>query len=135
LPQAARNSSEPPPGTGIIGYLYNFRFADRIYAYQSGFADADRRQRPGIVTHALAIRHAFQSGARIYDFMAGHNRLKESFSTLCEPMRWQVFQQPRLAFRLEHLGRRFKRAIIPQKPLSAVQRSHRASLRSLPARG
>jgi CelD/BcsL family acetyltransferase involved in cellulose biosynthesis len=121
-------------GDRVIGYLYNFRLGDRIYAYQSGFADADRRERPGIVTHALAIRHAFQSGAGIYDFMAGRNRLKESFATRCEPMLWQVFQQPRLAFRLEHLGRRFKRAIIGRKPLSAVQRSDRASRRSRLAR-
>jgi CelD/BcsL family acetyltransferase involved in cellulose biosynthesis len=117
-------------GDRVIGYLYNFRLGDRIYAYQSGFADADRRERPGIVTHALAIRHAFQSGAGIYDFMAGRNRLKESFSTRCETMLWQVFQQPRLAFRLEHLGRRFKHAIIGRNPLSAVQRSDRASRRS-----
>jgi len=114
-------------GDRIIGYLYNFRLGDRIYAYQSGFADADRRERPGFVAHALAIRHAFQSGARVYDFMAGRNRLKESFSTRCEPMLWQVFQQPRLAFRLEHLGRRFKHAIIPRKPLSRESPSRRRS--------
>jgi CelD/BcsL family acetyltransferase involved in cellulose biosynthesis len=122
-------------GDRIIGYLYNFRLGDRIYAYQSGFVDGDRRERPGIVTHALAIRHAFRSGARVYDFMAGRNRLKESFSTRSEPMLWQVFQQPRLAFRLEHLGRRFKHAIIARKPLSAVRRSDRASRRSRPAPG
>jgi CelD/BcsL family acetyltransferase involved in cellulose biosynthesis len=97
-------------GEQIIGYLYNFRLGSCIYAYQSGFADADRRKRPGTVTHALAIRHAFRSGASIYDFMAGHNRLKASFATRCEPMLWQVVQQPRLAFRLEDYGRRLKRA-------------------------
>jgi CelD/BcsL family acetyltransferase involved in cellulose biosynthesis len=80
-------------GGRVIGYLYNFRLGDRIYAYQSGFADAEGREPPGIVAHALAIRHAFQSGARVYDFMAGRNRLKEGFSTRCEPMLWQVFQQ------------------------------------------
>jgi CelD/BcsL family acetyltransferase involved in cellulose biosynthesis len=122
-------------GGRAIGYLYNFRLRDRIYAYQSGFADADRRERPGVVTHALAIRHAFQSGAGVYDFMAGRNRLKESFSTHCEPMLWQVVQQPRLAFRLEHLTRRFKHAIIARKPLSAVQRRDRASRRPWPACG
>lgn len=95
-------------GDRIIGYLYNFQLGSRVYAYQSGFAEPGRGDRPGAVTHALAIRHAFQSGARIYDFMAGHNRLKESFATHCEPMLWQVFQQPRLAFRLEHLARRLK---------------------------
>jgi hypothetical protein len=49
-------------------------------------------------------------------------------------MLWQVFQQPRLAFRLEHLGRRFKHAIIARKCLSAAQRSDWASRRSRPAR-
>jgi CelD/BcsL family acetyltransferase involved in cellulose biosynthesis len=119
-------------GGRAIGYLYNFRLRDRIYAYQSGFADANRQERPGIVTHALAIQHAFQSGARVYDFMAGGNRLKESFSTHCEPMLWQVVQQPRLAFRLEHLSRRLKHAVIARKPL-AVPRSDRASRRPWPA--
>lgn len=96
-------------GDLVLGYLYNFRLGDRVYAYQSGFADTDRREHPGMVTHALAIRHAFRSGACVYDFMAGRNRLKESFSTRCEPMLWQVAQQPRLAFRLEHLARRWRR--------------------------
>jgi CelD/BcsL family acetyltransferase involved in cellulose biosynthesis len=121
-------------GDRIIGYLYNFRLGGRIYAYQSGFADADRRERPGIVTHALAIRHAFRSGAAIYDFMAGHNRLKESLATRCEPMLWQVFQQPRLAFRLEQLGRRLKHAFDAQKPLPAAQQNDRENCRERLAR-
>jgi len=99
-------------GNRVLGYLYNFRLGNRVYAYQSGFADADRRERPGIVTHFLAIRHAFRSGARVYDFMAGRNRLKESFATRCEPMLWQIVQQPRLAFRLEHFARQFKQALM-----------------------
>jgi CelD/BcsL family acetyltransferase involved in cellulose biosynthesis len=98
-------------GDRVLGYLYNFRLGNRVYAYQSGFDDADRRERPGIVTHFLAIRHAFRSGARVYDFMAGRNRLKESFATRCEPMLWQVVQQPRLTFRLEHFARQFKQAV------------------------
>jgi CelD/BcsL family acetyltransferase involved in cellulose biosynthesis len=98
-------------GDRVIGYLYNLRLGNRIYAYQSGFDDTDPRERPGIVTHALAIRHAFRSGAHLYDFMAGRNRLKESFATRCEPMLWQVVQQPRLAFRLEELARRLKRIL------------------------
>ena len=122
-------------GDRVIGYLYNFRFGERIYAYQSGFADSDRHERPGFITHALAIRHAFQSGERVYDFMAGRNRLKESFSTRCEPMLWQVVQQPRLAFRLEHFGRRFKRAITARKPLSAARLSDRPRRRSRPVDG
>ena len=102
-------------GDRIIGFLYNFRLGNRIYAYQSGFDDADRRERPGIVTHALAVRHAFRTGARVYDFMAGRNRLKESFATRCEPMLWQVVQQPRFVFRVEDLARRVKRVLRPER--------------------
>jgi hypothetical protein len=50
-------------------------------------------------------------------------------------MLWQVLQQPHLAFRLEHLGRRFKHAMIAREPLSPVPRSDRASRRFRPARG
>ena len=35
-------------GERVVGYLYNFRLGNRVYAYQSGFDDADRRERPGI---------------------------------------------------------------------------------------
>jgi CelD/BcsL family acetyltransferase involved in cellulose biosynthesis len=98
-------------GARVIGYLYNFQRDGHVYAYQSGFEDGDPRERPGVVTHALAIRHAFRSGMRIYDFMAGRNRLKESFATRCEPMLWQVVQQPGLAFRIERLARRLKQRI------------------------
>jgi CelD/BcsL family acetyltransferase involved in cellulose biosynthesis len=121
-------------GDRVIGYLYNFRLGTRIYAYQSGFADADRRERPGIVTHALAVRHALRSGAEIYDLMAGRNRLKESFATRCEPMLWQVFQQPRLTFRLEHLGRRVKHALDRQKALSTAQQKDKEKRPARPTR-
>jgi CelD/BcsL family acetyltransferase involved in cellulose biosynthesis len=117
-------------GDRVIGYLYNFRLGNHIYTYQSGFDDADRRERPGIVTHALAIRHAFRSGAQVYDFMAGRNRLKESFATRCEPMLWQVVQQRRFAFRLEDLARRLKRAIggdRAEKLLPGAEQNDRAA--------
>jgi CelD/BcsL family acetyltransferase involved in cellulose biosynthesis len=75
-------------GDLVLGYLYDFRLGDHIYAYQSGFAYDEGAARPGAGAHAMAIREAYRSGAAVYDFMAGHNRLKESFSTRCEPMLW-----------------------------------------------
>ncbi len=93
-------------GDRVLGYLYNLRLGDRVYAYQSGFDDADRHERPGAVCHAMAIGHAFAAGASVYDFMAGWNRLKESFATHCEPMLWQVVQRPGLRMRLRSLAQR-----------------------------
>src|SRR3954468_9950475 len=98
-------------GSHLIGYLYNFRFSDRVYAYQSGFAYDERRARPGAVAHALAIQDAYHYGATAYDFLAGRNRLKESYASGNTPMFWEVVQQPHLAFRVERLMRRAKRQL------------------------
>ena len=76
-------------GDRAIGYLYNFAYGDRIYAYQSGFDyAADGRLKPGLVTHALAIEQAMREGYAIYDFMAGENRLKASFASHWRDIVW-----------------------------------------------
>jgi CelD/BcsL family acetyltransferase involved in cellulose biosynthesis len=82
-------------GTRPIGYLYNFAYDDRIYAYQSGFDyTADGRLKPGLVSHALAIEQATREGFAVYDFMAGENRLKESFASHWSEMVWLSVQRP-----------------------------------------
>jgi CelD/BcsL family acetyltransferase involved in cellulose biosynthesis len=93
---------------GPIAYLYNFRGGLRTYAYQSGFADRDRRLRPGAVSHALAIEHNFRLGVHVYDFMAGTNRLKRSFATDYRDMHWTTVQLPRIRFGLENVARAAK---------------------------
>jgi CelD/BcsL family acetyltransferase involved in cellulose biosynthesis len=97
-------------GDELLGYLYNFRHDGKIYAYQSGFADADRQRRPGAVGHYLAINHNHRLGARSYDFMAGRNQLKETFATDRTELFWQVVQRRALKFRLERGARAVKRA-------------------------
>ncbi len=99
-----------------IGYLYNFRDGPYTYAYQSGFEDEDRRLRPGVMSHALAIEHNFRLGVELYDFLAGTNRLKRSFATGYRDMYWTTVQLPRLRFRLENLARRAKRKFCGSKP-------------------
>ena len=116
-------------GSRLIGYLYNFRLFDRVCTYQSGFAYDEAGARPGAVAHALAIRDAYHAGASIYDFLAGRNRLKESFATASASMLWEVIQQPRLAFRAESLARSVKQQFAG--PLAALARRKKM----LPARG
>jgi CelD/BcsL family acetyltransferase involved in cellulose biosynthesis len=96
-------------GEAAIGYLYNFRRNGIVYAYQSGFDDGRRGLSPGVVSHALAIAHNAASGARLYDFLAGANRLKESFATLRYTLVWQTLRRPRLDHRLRAAARRIKR--------------------------
>jgi CelD/BcsL family acetyltransferase involved in cellulose biosynthesis len=100
-------------GTGReLGYLYNFRRNGRIYAYQSGFDDEDRRLRPGYVAHALAIERHAAAGDTTYDFMAGSNRLKASFATDRYAMHWYTIQRPLLRFRAEHAARAAKSRLL-----------------------
>jgi CelD/BcsL family acetyltransferase involved in cellulose biosynthesis len=92
-------------GARPIGYLYNFRYRGRVYAYQSGFEDSDPGFRPGYVCHTLAIDAAAASGAEDYDFLAGRNRLKQSLAAEEYVMSWCAIRQPKLKFRAERAAR------------------------------
>lgn len=100
-----------------IGYLYNLRRGGRVYAYQSGFADSNRRWRPGFVSHWLAIGLNAARGECVYDFMAGENRLKKSFATDPYTLYWQTLRQPRLKYRIEDGVRAVKRRLLGRAPL------------------
>jgi CelD/BcsL family acetyltransferase involved in cellulose biosynthesis len=92
-------------GERLLGYLYNFRFDDTVYAYQSGFADENGRDRPGYVSHALAIGHCARQGATRYDFLAGDNRLKHSFGPSRYALCWITYARPSVLLRLEAAAR------------------------------
>jgi CelD/BcsL family acetyltransferase involved in cellulose biosynthesis len=86
-------------GSEPIGYLYNFRHGGIEYAYQSGFEDSDPEKRPGYVCHALAIENAAVSGVEVYDFLAGANRLKQSFANETYRMSWATLTRPTTSLR------------------------------------
>jgi CelD/BcsL family acetyltransferase involved in cellulose biosynthesis len=98
-------------GGAAIGYLYNFRSNGIVYAYQSGFDDGHRGLSPGVVSHALALAHNAQRGERLYDFLAGANRLKENFASDRYRLYWQVLRRPRLDHRLRAAARQIKRKL------------------------
>ncbi len=85
-----RVSAAGPQGAKPVGYLYNFRWRDRVYAYQGGFdyADAGPHQTPGLTCHHAAIVAAITAGYGIYDFLAGEARYKTSLGTAEAPMYW-----------------------------------------------
>jgi CelD/BcsL family acetyltransferase involved in cellulose biosynthesis len=88
-------------GSCRVGYLYNFYRNGTVSSYQSGFNPALAHLRPGYVCHALAIEHYAQRGAMTYDFLAGHNQLKQTFATEVYEMRWYRLRRPTLYFRAE----------------------------------
>lgn len=88
-------------GPAVLGYLYNFHRNGVVYSYQSGFNPALAHLRPGYVCHALAIEHYANRGASIYDFLAGHNQLKQTFATDTYEMSWYRLRRPTAYFRAE----------------------------------
>jgi CelD/BcsL family acetyltransferase involved in cellulose biosynthesis len=87
-----------------IGILYNFDYARRMLAYQSGFVyrDGDRAAKPGLTCHHAAIRYALDHDADIYDFLAGVDRYKRSLADRSHRQLWieaGPFWSPRLLLR------------------------------------
>jgi CelD/BcsL family acetyltransferase involved in cellulose biosynthesis len=85
-----RVSAVDPERSRVIGCLYNFRWRDRVYAYQGGFdyADAGLHQTPGLTCHHAAIAAAIGAGRGIYDFLAGEARYKTSLSNAETQLHW-----------------------------------------------
>lgn len=98
-------------GPNDIGYLYSFVRRGRVLFYQSGF-DYELLQahsRPGLVTHALGIRHNAQLGHDAYDLLAGTAQYKLSLASGQESMVWATVHRKTFAFRLEEALRGARR--------------------------
>jgi CelD/BcsL family acetyltransferase involved in cellulose biosynthesis len=98
-------------GTRAIGYLYNFRRNGIVSSYQSGFDDETPGLRPGYVCHALAMARYAKAGETTYDFLAGTNRLKQSFGIEKYELCWRHYRRPTIGFRADHLARKAVRFI------------------------
>jgi hypothetical protein len=98
-------------GPYILGYLYNFRRNGTVLNYQSGFNDGNAGLRPGYVCHALTMSHYAALGMSHYDFLAGTNRLKQSFASLHYELSWRRLRKKTPMFRVEALARRASRRI------------------------
>jgi len=108
-------------GEEVVGYLYNFVRNGHVYFYQSGFKyREDPRFRPGLVCHYLAVMHNLKVDNRIYDFLAGPQRYKQSLGAADVTMYWLALQKPRLVFSVERFLKRVKRAIRRDDGRSAI---------------
>ncbi len=101
LPRGEIDLLRVTAGRETVGILYNFRYAGRVMAYQSGFAysDAHKARKPGMTSHSQAIQYSMTDGADIYDFLAGGDRYKRSLATR-EPWLYWVMAGPVWAPRL-----------------------------------
>jgi CelD/BcsL family acetyltransferase involved in cellulose biosynthesis len=108
-------------GDEVVGYLYNFVRDGHVYFYQSGFKyTEDPRFRPGLVCHYLAVMHNLKIDNRIYDFLAGPQRYKQSLGAADVKMYWFALQKPRFAFTVERFLKRVKRVIRRDDGRSAI---------------
>ncbi len=95
-------------GPRVLGYLYNFCHQGRVSYYQSGFQYhvLAQHDRPGLVSHLLAIEHNARQGALIYDFMSGDYRYKSTLAHMCEEQTSFVINQNGV---LQHLDATLRR--------------------------
>ncbi len=98
-------------GASVLGYLYNFRRNNTVSSYQSGFDDTDAALRPGYVCHALAMAHYAKAGMTAYDFLAGTNRLKESFGPERYALHWRRLRRKTPVFRAGAAARKSLRLL------------------------
>lgn len=98
-------------GCHVIGYLYNFKYAGRVYFYMSAFNyQTDAKLKPGLLSHALAAQYYMDQQMATYDFMAGDARYKASLSNVRCEMHWLVVQRKRWKFAMEERLREVKRS-------------------------
>ncbi len=103
-------------GANPLGFLYCFLYQGKVYFYQSGFSYGEgNAQRPGLVSHYLAILHNVSKGFDAYDFLAGEAQYKSSLATESAPMLWMrlIRGRVRLQFELSVLAAREKVKSMP----------------------
>jgi len=108
-------------GDDVVGYLYNFVRDGHVYFYQSGFTyKEDPKFKPGLVCHYLAVMHNLKLDNRIYDFLEGPQRYKQSLGPSDVKMYWFAIQKPRLSFAVERFLKRVKRVMRRDHGRSAI---------------
>lgn len=84
-------------GGRALGYLYNFRWRDRVANYQTGF-DYDTaetaQQKPGLTCHHLAAAMYAGEGLATYELLAGGHRYKTSLATGADTLHWVELLPP-----------------------------------------
>jgi CelD/BcsL family acetyltransferase involved in cellulose biosynthesis len=102
-------------GATTVGLLYNLVHGGRVNFYQSGFRyEADRRLKPGLVTHALAVERYADAGYEEYDFLAGDPdavQYKISLGRQSRPLIWRDLSRPSAKMRAIHAVRQARRRL------------------------
>lgn len=94
-------------GEQAIGYVYNLVLRGHVLAFVTGFLyEEDKRLKPGLVCHTLAIERHLGEGASVYDFLAGETRYKSNLGMPGPDFVYLLIQRPTPVTRAERLLRR-----------------------------
>lgn len=107
--------------------LYGFIYRDVFYFYQSGFDPAFSRHGVGLVTMGLAIRSAFEAGAREFDLLQGVEQYKSLWARESRDLARLEIYPPLLrgsvyrgAVGLTRAAKRVVRSVLPQRLFERV---------------
>ena len=93
-------------GEQPIGYVYNLILRGHVGAFVTGFLyEDDKRLKPGLVCHTLAIERHLREGALVYDFLAGEHRYKSNLGAPGPDFVYLLIQRPTAMTRAERLLR------------------------------
>jgi hypothetical protein len=103
-------------GDTDLAYLHIFTSEKSAYFNISGINyDVSSSFKPGLLAHWLVIQHYLENGFEVYDFMVGTNQYKQSLCTDTRDLHFFSIRQSNLAFNLEGLLRRSKRALLGKR--------------------
>ena len=96
--------------------LYNFVYKNSVFFYQSGIDyNLDKRLKPGLIAHVEAIKYNAAAGHKIYDFLGGESRYKNSLATHHNRLIWIRVQKPLLKFKIENALITLKHLLVGQR--------------------
>jgi CelD/BcsL family acetyltransferase involved in cellulose biosynthesis len=70
----------------IIAASYNFNYQGRVFSYQKGMDPEWERYGPGKAIVYEAIREAFLTGSKEYNFLRGNEEYKSGWTRECRPL-------------------------------------------------
>lgn len=93
----------------FLGFLYNFLHEGCVYFYLGSLRfEKDKRLKPGLLIHALAIQNYLDQGFEYYDFLGGEARYKKSLAAPGHTLQLVSYQRPRMTLKLERGARQLK---------------------------
>jgi CelD/BcsL family acetyltransferase involved in cellulose biosynthesis len=121
LPEGLIQLLRVSAGGTDLGYIYNHAYRGHVCVYQTGlnYTTNGPYDRPGVVSHVLAIEHNLRKGHSIYDFCAGDAEYKRVLSSSAADLATLILQAPRMKLRLEDQVRSLRQRVRSKDPAQA----------------